>query len=104
MTRIDPKLLDLLHLLKEQAAGAESTATYEIVSGYRSPRSNEMLRNRSGAVARHSLHLKGMAADVRLAGVPLQRLRDAALDLRKGGVGYYTDQFVHVDTGRVRSW
>ena len=104
VTRIDPKLLDLLHLLKEQAAGAESPAVYEIVSGYRSPHSNELLRTRSGAVARHSLHIKGMAADVRLAGVPLTRLRDAALDLKLGGVGYYTDQFLHVDTGRVRSW
>jgi uncharacterized protein YcbK (DUF882 family) len=74
------------------------------VSGYRSPRSNEMLRTRSGAVARHSLHLKGMAADVRLTGVPLRRLRDAALDMKMGGVGYYTDEFLHVDTGRVRSW
>ncbi len=72
------------------------------MSGYRSPRSNELLRSRSGAVARHSLHLKAMAADVRLAGVPLTRLRDAALDLRKGGVGYYAGEFVHVDTGRVR--
>ena len=102
--RIDPALLDLLHLLKLQAAGEDSPAVYEIVSGYRSPRSNELLRNRSGAVARHSLHLKGMAVDVRLTGVPLTRLHAAALDLRKGGVGYYTDQFLHVDTGRVRSW
>jgi uncharacterized protein YcbK (DUF882 family) len=104
VTRIDPKLLDLLHLLKEQAAGPESPAVYEIISGYRSPRSNEMLRTHSGAVARHSLHLKGMAADVRLTGVPLTSLREAALDIKKGGVGYYTDQFLHVDTGRVRSW
>jgi uncharacterized protein YcbK (DUF882 family) len=104
VARIDPKLLDLLHLLREQAAGAGSSAVYEIVSGYRSPRSNEMLRNRSGAVARHSLHLKGMAADVRLTVVPLTRLHEAALDLRLGGVGYYTDQFIHVDTGRVRRW
>lgn len=102
--RIDPQLLDLMHLLKVQAAGADSPAVYEIVSGYRSPRSNELLRTRSGAVARHSLHLKGMAADVRLTGVPLRRLHAAALDLRRGGVGYYTDQFLHVDTGRVRSW
>jgi len=102
--RIDPNLLDLLHLLKEQAAGAGVPAVYEVISGYRSPRSNEMLRMRSGGVARHSLHLKGMAADVRLTGVPLTRLRDAALDLRRGGVGYYTDEFVHVDTGRVRRW
>ena len=105
VARIDPALLDLLHLLREQAAsGTGATAVYEIVSGYRSPRSNEMLRSHSGAVARHSLHLKAMAADVRLAGVPLTRLRDAALDLRKGGVGYYAGEFVHVDTGRVRKW
>lgn len=104
VTRIDPGLLDLLHLLRDQAAGAGAPAVYEIVSGYRSPRSNEMLRNRSGAVARHSLHLKGMAADVRLTGVPLRHLRDVALDLKKGGVGYYADEFVHVDTGRVRTW
>ena len=104
VARIDPKLLDLLHLLKEQAAAPGSPAVYEIVSGYRSPHSNEMLRVRSGAVARHSLPRKGMAADVRLAGVPLTRLRDAALDIKMGGVGYYTDQFLHVDTGRVRSW
>ena len=75
VVRIDPKLLDLLHLLREQAAGAASPAVYEIASGFRSPRSNELLRNRSGAVARHSLHLKGMAADVRLTGVPLRRLQ-----------------------------
>jgi uncharacterized protein YcbK (DUF882 family) len=107
VARIDPNLLDLLHLLKVEAAGADAAerpAVYEIVSGYRSPRSNEMLRNRSGAVARHSLHLKGMAVDVRLTGVPLRRLRDAALDIKKGGVGWYADEFVHVDTGRVRSW
>jgi len=105
VARIDPRLLDLLHLLKEQAAGAGSPAVFEVVSGYRSPRSNQMLRLRSGAVARHSLHLKGMAADVRLAGVPLRTLHAAALGLERGGVGYYPgDDFLHVDTGRVRNW
>jgi uncharacterized protein YcbK (DUF882 family) len=105
VTRMDPSLLDVLHLLRQQLAGAGSPATYAIISGYRSPRSNELLRSRSGAVARHSLHLKGMAADVRLAGVPLRTLHAGALDLRRGGVGYYPDDdFVHVDTGRVRSW
>jgi uncharacterized protein YcbK (DUF882 family) len=104
VARIDSKLLDLLYLLKDQAAGTGSTGAFEIISGFRSPRSNELLRNRSGAVARHSLHLKGMAADVRLTGVPLRRLHEAALDLKRGGVGYYSDQFLHVDTGRVRSW
>ncbi|HTS03443.1 MAG TPA: DUF882 domain-containing protein [Thermoanaerobaculia bacterium] len=105
--RIDPKLLDLLHLLREQVsvAGTADAGVYEIISGYRSPRSNELLRMRSGAVARHSLHLKGMAADVRLTGVPLSRLHAAALDIARGGVGYYPgDDFVHVDTGRVRRW
>lgn len=102
VARIDPKLLDLLHLLKGQAGG---TGAYEVISGFRSPRSNEMLRNRSGAVARHSLHLRGMAADVRLKDVPLRTLHAAALDLRRGGVGYYPgEDFVHIDTGRVRSW
>ncbi|HVO51467.1 MAG TPA: DUF882 domain-containing protein [Thermoanaerobaculia bacterium] len=106
VTRIDPKLLDLLHLLRGQATAEGAKAgVYEIISGYRSPYSNEMLRSRSGAVARHSLHLKGMAADVRLTGVPLRRLHAAALDIARGGVGYYPgDDFVHVDTGRVRSW
>ncbi len=107
VARIDPNLLDLLHLLREQAAGAGAsgaTAVYEVISGYRSPRSNEVLRMHSGAVARHSMHLKGMAVDVRLSGVSLAVLRDAALDLRKGGVGFYPGAFVHVDTGRVRRW
>jgi len=101
---IDPKLLDLLHLLRTEAAGAGERAVFEIISGYRSPRSNEALRQRSGGVARHSLHMKGMAADVRLPGVSLVTLRDAALDLKRGGVGYYAGEFVHVDTGGVRRW
>lgn len=99
---IDPKLLDLLHLLQEQVGG---TAAYELISGYRSPQTNEMLRKHSEGVARHSLHLQGMAADVRLPGVSLAKLRDAALELGRGGVGYYpSDNFIHVDTGRVRRW
>jgi uncharacterized protein YcbK (DUF882 family) len=102
VARIHPNLLDLLYFLKEQTAGMNAAAVYEIISGYRSPYSNKLLRSRSGGVARHSLHLKGMAADVRL--VLLTRLRDAALDLKRGGVGFYTDQFLHVDTGRVRRW
>ena len=99
---IDPELLDTLHRLQEQVGG---TAPYELISGYRSPSTNEALRKHSGAVARHSLHLKGMAADVRLPGIALASLRDAALDLGRGGVGYYPgDGFIHVDTGRVRHW
>ena len=105
VARIDPKLLDLLFLLQAEVVKGGAPAAFAVISGYRSPRSNELLRNRSGAVARHSLHLKGMAADVRLPGVRLSVLRDAALELKRGGVGYYGgDGFVHVDTGRVRSW
>ena len=99
---IDPPLLDLLHDL------AETTGTrrpFEIISAYRSPSTNADLRAHSGGVASNSLHLKGMAIDVRLNDVPLRQLRRAALEARRGGVGYYPESnFVHVDTGRVRTW
>ena len=68
-------------------------------------RSSTTLRTtRAGGVARHSLHMEGRAIDVRLPGVPLADVRDAALSLKAGGVGYYAGQFVHIDTGRVRRW
>lgn len=99
---IDPTLLDLLHAV----AGLTGTAQpFEIVSAYRSPATNAQLREHSRGVARGSLHLKGQAIDVRLADVELATLRRAALTLRGGGVGYYPgSNFVHVDTGRVRTW
>jgi uncharacterized protein YcbK (DUF882 family) len=99
---IDIGLLDLLHNLN---AVVESTRPYQVVSGYRSPATNEMLRHRSEGVAAGSLHMKGQAIDVRLADVPLVQLRNAALSLGLGGVGFYpASDFVHVDTGRVRAW
>lgn len=99
---IDPELLTLLHRLRERAGGQ---GTYEIISAYRSPRTNDMLRERGGAVAQRSLHMDGRAIDVRLRGVPTRELRKIALDLQAGGVGYYArSDFLHVDTGRVRSW
>ena len=99
---IDPALLDLLHIL---AATVGSQRTFRIICGYRSPAINETLRQRSNGVASRSLHLRGQAIDVRLADVPLATLRDAALSIRSGGVGYYAaSDLVHVDTGRVRSW
>lgn len=100
---IDPQLFDLLHGLRREL-GAERP--FEVISGYRSPATNSLLRNtRGGGVAQHSLHMEGKAIDVRLPGIPLAELRDAALSLRAGGVGFYPrEQFVHVDTGRVRSW
>jgi uncharacterized protein YcbK (DUF882 family) len=101
--RIDPLLFEQLHRV-QQALG--NPRGYEVISGYRCPATNTQLRQtRGGGVARNSLHMEGRAIDVRLPGVPLAELRDAAHALRIGGVGYYPDsQFVHIDTGRVRSW
>ena len=99
---IDPGLLDLLHGLTDLTG---STQPFQVISGYRSPATNEMLRHRSEGVASGSLHMKGQAIDIRLADVPLAKLRNAALAVRRGGVGYYpASDFVHVDTGRVRTW
>ena len=99
---IDARLLDLLHALQTRTG---TRRPYEIISGYRSPQTNSMLHSRSSGVASSSLHMKGQAIDIRLADVPLRSLRDAALDLRRGGVGCYpASNFVHVDTGRVRTW
>ena len=99
---IDTDLLDTLHLLKKATGGKKP---YEIISGFRSPATNDMLRDRSSGVAQRSLHMDGKAIDVRLPGVATADLRAAALELQKGGVGYYPkSDFVHLDTGRVRFW
>lgn len=99
---IDPRLLDTLHVLRRVCGHA----TFEIISGYRSPQTNEMLRSTGGGgVAERSLHLEGRAIDVRLVGFDTARLRAAAISLGRGGVGYYPESnFVHLDTGRVRTW
>jgi uncharacterized protein YcbK (DUF882 family) len=99
---IEPKLLDLLNLLHRQTG---STVPFSVISGYRSPATNAMLHARSAGVASHSLHMKGMAIDIRLADRDLPDLHKAAVGLRAGGVGYYPSlDFVHVDVGRVRYW
>jgi uncharacterized protein YcbK (DUF882 family) len=100
---IDPQLFDLLHRL-QLTLGCDEP--FHVISGYRCPATNQNLKTtRGGGVAKHSLHMDGKAIDIRLPGVPLADLHDAALELRLGGVGYYQrDQFVHVDTGRVRHW
>lgn len=99
---IDPRLLDLLDGLR---AKVESRSPFAIISGYRSPRTNANLHKASSKVAVKSLHMDGMAADIRLPDVQLAHLRKAALEMRAGGVGYYpADNFVHVDVGRVRTW
>ena len=83
----------------------ETDRPFQIISGYRSPATNAAMHERSSGVASHSLHMQGMATDIRIEGVQLAHLRRAALDLGRGGVGFYPQSnFVHVDTGRVRYW
>lgn len=99
---IDPKLLDLLHRLQ---GVLETREPYQVVSGYRSAKTNAALAAHSDGVAKHSLHVKGQAIDVRLESRDTAHLHLAALSLRGGGVGYYPKaDFVHVDVGKVRSW
>ncbi len=99
---IDPTLLDELH---ELALATGTRAPFQVVSAYRSPSTNAELRATRGGQASHSLHMTGQAIDFRLADVSTASIRDAALDLRRGGEGYYPgSDFVHVDTGRVRHW
>ncbi len=99
---IDPALLDLLFDLQDATGAAKP---FQVISGFRSPVTNAALRRRSHGVASGSLHMIGRAIDIRVADVPLAGLRRAALTLRQGGVGYYpASNFVHVDTGRIRTW
>ncbi len=101
--RIDPRVFDLLHRVRQTLGSARP---FEVISGYRCPATNARLRETGGGgVAKHSLHMEGRAIDVRLPGVALADMRDAALALRGGGVGFYPrEQFVHLDIGRVRRW
>ena len=102
VTTIDPDLLDFLYDIR---VSLSSEGRYEVISAYRSPATNEMLRSQGNGVVRNSQHLLGTAIDVRLAGVELTRLRDTAIAMQRGGVGYYeASDFVHIDTGRVRRW
>jgi len=102
MTRIDIKLINLLYEIKQHIG---YDVEFNVLSGYRTKRTNEMLRRRSEGVAKNSYHIKGMAVDINVPNVSLRKLRDIALGLQKGGVGYYpTHNFVHVDVGPVRSW
>ena len=99
---MDPHLMDVLHRLQHKVG---SRQPFQIISGYRSPKTNAMLHTASNGVAKKSLHMQGKAIDIRLPGQDLAQLRMAALSLKAGGVGYYPkSNFVHVDTGRVRHW
>jgi len=99
---IAPRLLDLLFDVSLQT-GTQSV--FEVICGYRSPATNELLRTRGKGVSKNSLHMLGKAIDVRLGHIQTARLREIALAMRRGGVGYYPQSnFVHLDVGRVRSW
>jgi len=110
VSHYDPREFDLLHSLLTKLG--KSNSVIDVVCGYRTPWSNNFLRTRGGTasptvtgVAEHSQHMLAKAIDIRIAGVPTARLRDAALSLHEGGVGYYpVSQFVHVDVGPVRQW
>lgn len=99
---IDTRLLDLLAAIRNKA---ETNKPFHVISGYRSPKTNNMLRQNSSGVAKRSLHMLGEAIDIRIPGRDLSWLRQTALGLKRGGVGYYPkSDFVHVDVGRVRQW
>ncbi|MBI1214194.1 MAG: DUF882 domain-containing protein [Alphaproteobacteria bacterium] len=99
---IDPRLMDILYVLQHRL---DNFTAFEVFSGYRSPKTNAMLRRISHGVAKHSLHMTGQAIDLNQPGTHLSSLKRGAIALRSGGVGYYPkSDFVHVDTGRVRHW
>jgi uncharacterized protein YcbK (DUF882 family) len=99
---IDPRTLDYLSVLDQQLGGGHDI---HIISAYRSPRYNALLRSKGHGVADKSLHLQGRALDVRIPGVPLDRLKETALLLGRGGVGFYPrPDFVHIDSGPFRRW
>ena len=99
---IDPELIDTLSRVQRDCRCSQAI---EVLSGYRSPKTNNMLRRNTRGVARNSYHMKGQAADIRVPGSSTKKVRNTARALRVGGVGYYPRSgFVHVDTGDVRSW
>lgn len=97
---IDPDLIHLIHGIQEKT---QSSEIIHLISGYRSPKSNAILRSRSCGVAKNSQHLCGKAADIMIPGRTMKQVQHAAKSLKAGGVGRYS-RFVHVDTGRVRYW
>jgi uncharacterized protein YcbK (DUF882 family) len=99
---IDRRLIDDLYRVKQQLG---SDAVFHVISGYRSPQTNSMLRKKSSGVAKFSYHMLGRAIDIRIPGCKTALVRDACIDLQCGGVGYYPrSDFVHLDTGAIRAW
>ncbi|PHS25764.1 MAG: hypothetical protein COA83_04950 [Methylophaga sp.] len=99
---IDQNLIELLNLLHSKV---DSNQAFHVISGYRSPKSNAVLRQNSNGVAKKSFHMKGMAIDVRLPKCQLATLHKAAVSMQAGGIGKYSNSdFLHIDTGHVRQW
>ncbi|MDW3095119.1 MAG: DUF882 domain-containing protein [Gammaproteobacteria bacterium] len=102
VAQIDQQLIDMLYNLHSLT---KSNSPFEIISGYRSPKTNASLHKSTSGVAKRSLHMQGKAIDVRLPDIGLKKFRDTAISLQAGGVGYYsTSGFLHLDTGRPRNW
>ena len=99
---VDPRLFDIMYRIYDQT---DTSWAFEVLSGYRSPKTNRRLSNNTDGVAENSLHMTGQAIDVRLPGLKTWNLRKLAVALHAGGVGYYKkSNFVHIDTGRIRHW
>ncbi|HEY8580786.1 MAG TPA: DUF882 domain-containing protein, partial [Beijerinckiaceae bacterium] len=102
MIEMDPRLFDVIW---EAQRGAGSSQPIQVNSAYRSPETNSMLRRRSRGVAEHSQHMRGKAMDIHVFDVPISTLRETAMRMQRGGVGYYPGSgFVHLDVGSVRAW
>jgi len=99
---MDPRVIDIMAIIQRKA---KSRNPIEIFSGYRSPKTNNGLRRNTSGVAKNSFHMYGQALDLHIDNYSTSKLRKIAMGLRAGGVGYYPkSQFIHVDTGKVRSW
>ncbi|MBI1327109.1 MAG: DUF882 domain-containing protein [Alphaproteobacteria bacterium] len=102
---IDPRVIDIITAVQKMTGEHEA---FDVISGYRTPKTNSMLRTEGGrksGVAKHSLHMTGQAIDLRLPGYSTRRIRDLGIKLHAGGVGYYRkSDFVHLDSGDVRTW
>jgi uncharacterized protein YcbK (DUF882 family) len=103
VTRMDPRLFDVIWEVYRTAG--VTTQPIVIVSAYRSPQTNAMLRRRSHGVAEHSQHMLGRAMDTTMPGMPMEKIREIGMRLQRGGVGWYpSSNFVHLDVGGIRAW
>ena len=99
---MDPRVIDLMSIVQRKT---KQKQPLEVYSGYRSPKTNGRLRHESSGVAKNSFHMYGQAVDFHIKNFETRKLQRIALDMKSGGVGYYPkSDFVHMDTGSIRSW